>query len=115
MLLTLLCSIQRQEHTTMKATRTTSRTRRTRAQWSSLLARYHDGALTQAAFCDAHGLAISSFASALRRERHAPAHSEHLDAFVPVLVDNVGEPSEAPDWDLELTLGAGIVLRMRRV
>jgi hypothetical protein len=115
MLLTLLCSIQRQEHTMMKAARNTSRTQRNRAQWSALLGRYRDSALTQTAFCEAHGLAISSFTRALRRERDAAVHSEHHDAFVPVLVDSAGEPSEAPQWDLELTLGAGIVLRMRRV
>ena len=98
----------------MKAAHKTSHTRRPRAQWSALLERYHDSDLTQTAFCEAHGLAISSFTTALRRERKARAPSEHHDAFVPVLVDSAGEPCEAPDWDLELTLGAGIVLRMRR-
>ena len=96
----------------MKAADKTSRTQRSRAQWSALLERYRDSTLTQTAFCEAHGLAISSFTRALHRERNAAVHS---DAFVPVLVDNAGEPSEAPQWDLELTLGAGIVLRMRRV
>jgi hypothetical protein len=99
----------------MKAARKAPRTQRTRAQWSALLGRYHDGALTQTAFCEAHDLAISSFTTALRRERKTPAQGEHHDAFVAVLVDSAGEASEAPDWDLELTLGAGIVLRMRRV
>ena len=99
----------------IKAAHTSSRTQRSRAQWSALLERYRDSALTQTAFCEAHGLAISSFTRALRRERNAPEHSEDHDAFVPMLVDNAGEPSEAPQWELELTLGAGFVLRMRRV
>jgi hypothetical protein len=99
----------------MKAARTTSRTQRSRAQWSALLKRYHDSALTQTAFCEAHGLAVSSFTSALRRERKAPAQSENRDAFIPVLVDSAGEAFEATDWEFELTLGAGVVLRIRRV
>jgi hypothetical protein len=115
MLLTLLCFLQRQEHATMKATRKTPRTQRTRAQWSELLGQYRASAVTQTAFCEAHGLAISSFTTALSRERKAPAQSENRDAFIPVLVDSAGEAFEATDWEFELTLGAGVVLRIRRV
>ena len=99
----------------MKAARKTPRTQRTRTQWSALLGQYRDSALTQTAFCEAHGLAISSFTTALRRERKAPVQSENRDAFIPVLVDSAGEASEVTDWEFELTLGAGVVLRMRRV
>ena len=99
----------------MKAARKTPRTQRTRAQWSELLGQYRDSAVTQTAFCEAHGLAISSFTSALRRERNTPVQSEKRDAFIPVLVDSAGEASEATDWEFELTLGAGVVLRIRRV
>ena len=100
----------------MKAAPKASRTQRTGAQWSALLSRYHDSELTQTAFCEAHGLAISSFTTALRRERNAPAaRSEHHDAFVPVLVDGAAEHTSSLAWDVELTLGAGIVLRIRGV
>ena len=78
---------------TMKAARKTHRTQRTQAQWSELLAQHRDSALTQIAFCEAHGLAICSFTTALRREREASGHSEIRNAFIPVLVDIVPRPS----------------------
>ena len=98
----------------MKAARKTAHTQRTRAQRSELLGQYHDSALPQSAFCEAHGLAISSFTTALRRDREAPARSESRNAFIPVLVDSAGDACKATDWEFELTLGAGIVLRIRR-
>ena len=91
-------------------------TRRTRAQWSTLIAQYRGSALTQKAFCSTHGLAISSFSKALREARADSADTERSPAFVPVLVDSAAHhvvPSSA--WDVELNLGAGIVLRIRGV
>ena len=87
--------------------------RRTRAQWSALIAQYNDSALTQTAFCDARGLAISSFTRALRRERNAHSDIRHADAFVPVLMDGARQHGESSAWDVELTLGTGVVLRIR--
>ena len=89
-------------------------TRRTRAQWSTLIAQYRGGAMTQKAFCSTHGLAISSFSKALRVARETSTDVERSPTFVPLLPDSARqhvEPSSA--WDVELTLGAGIVLRIR--
>ena len=89
-------------------------TRRSRAQWSTLIAQYRGSALTQKAFCSTRGLAISSFSKALREAREESADTERSPAFVPVSVDSAVhhvEPSST--WDVELNLGAGIVLRVR--
>jgi hypothetical protein len=90
-------------------------TRRTAAQWSALIAQYSDSAQTQKAFCAARGLAISSFSKALRQTREDGVDVEHARAFVPVVVDNTLERGESSAWVVELTLGAGIVLRIRGV
>ena len=90
-------------------------TRRTRAQWSALIKQYGDSAQTQTAFCAARGLAISSFTTALRREREDSVGVEHAQSFVPVMVDSAPELTHSSAWDVELTLGAGVVLRIRGV
>ena len=89
--------------------------RRTRAQWSALIEQYAESELTQSEFCEVRGLAISSFTTALRRWRETPGGMGHAAAFVPVRVDDALRHVESSAWDVELTLGAGIVLRIRGV
>ncbi len=98
----------------MKKTERSGRaTRRTRRQWSALIEQYAEGAQTQTAFCASRGLPISSFTSALRRARESGDDVAPANAFVPVHVDGVSQPTPSSAWDVELTLGAGIVLRIR--
>ena len=89
--------------------------RRTPTQWSALLDQYRDSAQTQTAFCAARGLAISSFTRALRQARDGGVDVERSSAFVPVVVDDTLMPVEPSAWEVELTLGASIVLRIRRM
>ena len=98
-----------------KTTHNSGAMRRTAQQWSVVLEQYRHSGLTQTAFCETQGLAVSSFTSALRRSRKSDVEIARTDAFVPVELDSVvhGTPSSA--WDVELTLGAGIVLRIRSV
>ena len=97
----------------MKLTRKSSRARRTPAQWSTLVQRYHDSALTQTAFCKAQGLALSSFTKALRESRASVASGASAQEFVPVLLDDAEPSNNRMAWDVELELGAGVVLRIR--
>jgi len=87
--------------------------RRTRAQWSKIVEQYGESAQTQTAFCAAHGLAISSFTRALSRAREGGIDVTATNAFVPVMVDSVAPLTPSSALDVELTLGAGIVLRIR--
>lgn len=89
--------------------------RRTAQQWSAVLEQYRHSGLTQTAFCEAQGLAISSFTSALRRARESDVELPRADAFAPVVVDGVTPLDSSSAWDIELTLDAGVVLRIRRV
>ena len=83
--------------------------RRSVTEWRDLLARYDRSGQTQQAFCDRHGLALSTFCK-WRRELGEPAASEAVFAEVSLTDERV-----APDscWDVELTLGLGVVLRIR--
>jgi len=99
----------------MKTGSKAPRSQRTQAQWTTVLRQYHNSELTQTAFCETHGIAISSFTKALRREREAPTIAGSGEGFLPVVVERTAELCESVDWDVELTLGAGCVLRIRSV
>ena len=96
-----------------KAARASRGPRRTRAQWAALLEEYKDSKLTQTAFCSARDLAVSSFTGALRRAREDQVDVRSAGTFVPVVLSNTVEAAQSSVWDVELTLGAGIVLRIR--
>ena len=97
----------------MKLTRKSSHARRTPAQWSPLVQRYHDSTLTQSEFCKAHGLALSSFTKALRESRASVAASPPAQEFVPMELDDAESSIVRAEWDVELELGSGVVLRIR--
>jgi putative transposase len=84
--------------------------RRTAAQWESLVARQAAGSLTQRAFCARHGVAYASFCHWKRRLREEGAGADERRGFVQLQAP----VSNRTEWDVELTLGEGVVLRVRR-
>jgi putative transposase len=96
---------------------TEKRVRRSRAQWRSVIARAARSPLAVAAFCRAEGISTASFYTWRRRlGEAAPSDSSapvagpgflELEAMAPPL-------RTAAPWDLEVDLGAGVVLRLRR-
>lgn len=99
--------------------------RRTRAQWEAIFAEQSASGLTQRAFCQSRGLSLNSFTNAKTRLGAEGNGMSPPASFVPVTLESEPEkPSavrfaRAPDgndggaWDLELELGAGMVLRLR--
>lgn len=92
----------------------TTRTRRTADQWRALISEHADSGMSQEAFCKEKRLALSTFTNWKRRLSDAavdqgdgePASSAWID------LGNLGAgPSR---WDIELDLGDGICLRLRR-
>lgn len=61
------------------------------------------------AFCDQHGIGCSTF----RKWRQRFPKQMRASGQEP-LIELTTLPSPAPCWDLELDLGAGVILRMRR-
>ena len=64
---------------------------------------------TQASFCAARGVSLKTFQSWRRRNGFtAGAAAGKTSGFVRIA------PASGPVWDIELSLGDGVVLRLRR-
>ncbi len=85
------------------------RTRRTRTQWMDLVERFERSELGVQAFCEQHGIGCSTFRKWRQRlpKQMCATHQEPL-------IELTTLPNPGPCWDLELDLGAGVILRMRR-
>ena len=79
------------------------------AEWRALMAEYEHWDGTQVAFCRARGISRKTFHAWRRRFglAHRPK-SAGSGRFVEIA------PASAPGWDVELELGGGVVLRLRR-
>lgn len=92
-----------------------SRITRSRMQKESLVEQFNASGLTKTAFCKHHGVAISC----LTRWQKASAAEFQADAFVDITESLTSAaaprpaPEEHPRWQVELELGAGVVLRVR--
>ena len=100
---------------------TRHRVRRTAAQWRKLIERFDRSGQTRGKFCAANGLALSTFDLWRRKlgEAQAPADDAHPESLF-VELTNATEPAGSrtaagtSGWEVELELGAGVVLRLRR-
>ena len=100
---------------------TRRRARRTAAQWRKLIERFDRSGQTRGKFCAANGLALSTFDLWRRKlgEAQAPADDAHPESLF-VELTNATEPAGSRTaagtsrWEVELELGAGVVLRLRR-
>ena len=87
---------------------TRRRPRRSRSEWQQLIDEQAHSGLTQASFCQTKGLVLSSFQNWKRRlALPSPQESNWLD------LGRLGESTTA-GWDIELDLGDGLCLRLRR-
>ena len=92
-----------------------SRTQRTRVQKRSLVEQFHTSGLTKTAFCKQRGIATSC----LDRWQKTFAAESPSDAFIditaPVKAAAAAQPQtqDTPHWQVELELGAGVILRVR--
>ncbi|MCG5534356.1 IS66 family insertion sequence element accessory protein TnpB [Halorhodospira sp. 9621] len=115
-----------------------SRSRRTAAEWQVLIQRYAQGDLTLRAFCAQEGVAESTFTAWRRRLQAAAVAPKPPEVAEPAPsapepagglfaeLSLPGSPStdapgqgeqDTPPWEVEveLDLGAGVCLRIRRV
>ena len=80
--------------------------RRSPEEWESILKDFEDSGMSLASFCAERGISPKTASSWRRRLRQDPGDG----AFVPI---RAPEPS-TPGWEVELELGGGAVLRLRR-
>ncbi|HEY5658182.1 MAG TPA: IS66 family insertion sequence element accessory protein TnpB [Myxococcota bacterium] len=84
------------------------RVRRDRAQWQRLIEEQGASGLTQQAFCTRRRVAYATFCTWKRRLR------DEVNGQPPGFVEVDLDEAPMPGWDVELELGEGIVLRVRR-
>ena len=86
------------------------RHRRNGDQWRELLDRFDRSGQTQEQFCAAHDLGLSTFSRWRKRlRRQSPMGSS--DAL---FVELAQDAPASRLWDVELELGSGMCLRLRR-
>jgi hypothetical protein len=95
------------------------RAQRSRAQWQGLIERAARSPLSIAAFCRAEDVSTASFYSWRKRlgaatSGGAVAEDAAEDGMFLELGVLGGEAAGPRPWDIELELGAGMVLRLRR-
>lgn len=95
-----------------------ARVMRTQRQWKALLNEFNSSGLTKSAFCKKHQIALSSL---YRWQQFFAEQSGGSTDFIDVTQPLSSTAAPAPafardnDWQVELELGAGIVLRLRTI
>ena len=74
-----------------------------------LIEKFNRSELGVQAFCDQHGIGSSRFRK-WRQQFLKQNEARHQEP----LIELTALPDPSPCWDLELDLGAGVILRMRR-
>ena len=85
------------------------RKNRSEAEWQALMEDFERWDGSQVAFCEARGVSVKSFQSWRRKRGLAGrAATGRPGGFVEIA------SATGPDWDVELSLGDGVTLRVRR-
>jgi len=92
----------------------TTRTRRTTCQWRELIDEQVDSGLSQVAFCKRKRIALSSFANWKRKLSAASSEQKSNTPDPSTWIDLGSLGAERSGWDIELDLGGGVCLRLRR-
>lgn len=85
--------------------------------WRALVAEQAESGLTQRAFCQSRGLLLSTFCNAKRRIQATEpvANADKVEEFIAVALDGESVRDTSQGWDIELTLGDNMTLRVRRL
>ena len=96
--------------------------RRSASEWHALIQAFSRSGVTRSQFCTRHGLALSTFdwwrsrlrrASATRSESNPPPTPAKA-LFVELAQEAKPDAVVSANWDVELDLGGGVFLRLRR-
>ena len=92
-----------------------TRAQRTRAQWKSVVDDFASSGLTKTAFCRKRGIATSCLYRWQKVFAGQLASGNFIDITEPVSSAPSASPRTDgnPHWQVELELGAGMVLRLR--
>ena len=90
---------------------------RTPDQWRSLFDRFEKSGQTRDQFCQEQGISLSSFSrwrTKLRKQTQVTPIPSEPPLFTEVTTAVQPEGVPASGWDIELELGTGVFLRLRR-
>ncbi len=100
--------------------RTKKRTFRSRSQWQAIVNDFHDSGLSQITFCKQRGIPVSSLSRWQRifaqQTEVVAGQADFVDVTEPLALvppASVTRDTDNTDWQVELVLGKGIVLRLR--
>lgn len=87
---------------------------RSRIQWKALLEEFNTGELTKAAFCKKHRIATSSLYRWQQILSQGTGDTDFIDVTEPLSITPAPPVHERDNnWQIELALGTGIVLKIR--
>jgi hypothetical protein len=112
-----------QRTTTVNPKRRKSPKTLNKSEWAQLISDYEAGQLSQQVFCQKHRISVSSFHK-WRKLLKNPAKNSVASpgSFIEVVLPSEALNQSAPavpatpphnDWQVELDLGKGVVLRLR--
>ncbi len=89
------------------------RMQRSQAQWAQVISEQAESGLTQQVFCERHDVGLGAFGKAKRQLARVDAARcwNGTSEFVSVPV----EPVLTGQWEVELSVGSGVVIRLRGV
>jgi putative transposase len=96
----------------MSATSAIRRPRRSRTYWARMVAEHAASDLSASAFCSQRKLTLKTFMR-WKRKLAAPA-APSSPGFIELPVPAGSEARATPGWELELDLGDGVRVRLRR-
>jgi hypothetical protein len=90
-------------------------THRKAEYWQEQINNWQSSHLTQVQFCQQQGLAMSTFYSWQKKLRTETVSEQQLPPpFIELPLDSLHTPEPENHWDIELSLGNGITLRIRQ-
>ena len=88
--------------------------RRSAEQWREIMSTFESGGQTSVAFCAAEGLSLRTFQKWKRQFNGAGEVAPARESTRKGFVELADTPAGASGWDVEVDLGEGLVLRLRR-
>ena len=89
--------------------------RQSESFWQNHMTQWQESGLSQHAYCQEHNLVLNTFGNWKRKLNPAPAQKPSPDSFVELSIPALEmENSMSNAWDIELSLGSDIILRLRR-
>ena len=92
----------------------TTRIRRSAEQWRAVISAQAGSGLSQSAFCERERLSLSTFTNWKRKLAAGSGGQKENTPEPSAWIDLGSLGTERAGWDIELDLGDGICLRLRR-